>query len=65
MSTSGVKHIIVKMLGEGYSRTLCGRYVQVFGRTRTYSDPDYFNFERPNCQDCLRKHFKGKKARSQ
>jgi hypothetical protein len=60
MRENKVRHIVVKKFDEGYGQTLCGRYVQVCVSFYKYGDADYFKRERPDCQDCLRKHFQGK-----
>ena len=59
MRENKVRHIVVKKFEEGYGQTLCGRYIQIFFPPRAYGDADYFKHERPDCQDCLRRHFKG------
>jgi hypothetical protein len=61
MNSDRVQHIIVNTFDEGYGETLCGRYVPVHIIGVPYGSPNYFKEEHPDCQDCLRSHFKDKK----
>ena len=53
-----VEHILIERLEHDYAKTLCGRIIYSPGATfGTYPEPNYFRHNRPDCQDCLRKHF--------
>jgi len=53
-----VVHIFTKWFDAEYAETLCGRIVFSLGfRCSKYPDPEYFHLYRPDCQQCLRKHF--------
>jgi len=54
---SRVKHILTERLEHNYAKTLCGRIILSPGMIWIVSDPTYFRYNHPDCQDCLRQYF--------
>lgn len=54
---SRVKHILTERLDHEYAKTLCGQIVLSPGMSQILSDPAYFRYNHPDCQDCLRQYF--------
>jgi len=57
ITRSRVKHILTERLDHDYAKTLCGTIILSPGMIRTISDPKYFTYNHPDCQDCLRQYF--------
>jgi len=54
-----VTHIVVRSLDLGYGETLCGIIIPSHPMPfAKYPDPKYLERNRPDCQQCLRGHFK-------
>jgi len=62
MRNGRVEHIHIERLGDGYSKTLCGRIVETrYSHFDLYPCEGYFRDNSPDCQDCLHKHFDKRK----
>lgn len=65
MKSDRVRHILLRKCDEDYVETLCGRIIRRLGFFTTPQNRaalGYLEFsDSVDCQDCLRKHFKGGK----